>query len=375
MMATGAKNRNSESSASRLVQGYTAMTLDEIKIRQLTNQHLIAPADKLSVVQDLCGLQAQFMANAFHSLKIRTDDYDETAMKNGLVKNWTIRGTVHIFAESDLPLFIHCKNGELYRSHDWSVPSWWNQRNDWMLTPERQRYFSEIILEVLQDSSHTRDELRSICEARGMTDAEAGSMFHSWGGGIRELCERGFMNYTVQKKKEFCLAPSFSPIPEEEAKLEIARRYFTHIAPATVKDAAYFFHTTQAQVKAWLSALPVRSVQADGKTFFYIENGNRYNKDIPDCIFLAGFDQLMLCYEKKESIYLKPEHLRGIFSLAGIVMPSVLLHGMVVGRWKKKNGKLTVELFSHISAHDRCLVKAKAKSLWSDINSIEFNEI
>lgn len=48
------------------------MTLEELKIRQLTNQYLLAPADKLTVMRDLCGVQAQFMTNALHSLKIRT---------------------------------------------------------------------------------------------------------------------------------------------------------------------------------------------------------------------------------------------------------------------------------------------------------------
>ena len=53
------------------------MTLEEIKIRQLTNQHLITPSDKMTVVRDLCGIQAQFMVNALHSLKIRCKDYEE----------------------------------------------------------------------------------------------------------------------------------------------------------------------------------------------------------------------------------------------------------------------------------------------------------
>lgn len=37
------------------------MTLEELKIRQLTNQYLLAPADKLTVMRDLCGVQAQFI--------------------------------------------------------------------------------------------------------------------------------------------------------------------------------------------------------------------------------------------------------------------------------------------------------------------------
>ena len=48
-------------------------------------------------------------------------------------------------------------------------------------------------------------------------------MFESWGGGIRELCERGFMHYVVREKKAYIASPEFKPMPEEEAKLEIAR--------------------------------------------------------------------------------------------------------------------------------------------------------
>ena len=82
-----------------------AMTKEEIMLRRVTNQYLAEPAPKLRVVQDLCGIQAQFMANALHSLKIRCTDYTEATVAEGLVKNWTVRGTVHVFAESDLPLF------------------------------------------------------------------------------------------------------------------------------------------------------------------------------------------------------------------------------------------------------------------------------
>ena len=95
------------------------MTLEELKIRQLTNQYLLAPADKLTVMRDLCGVQAQFMTNALLSLIIRTNDYDEQTVADGLVKNWSVRGTVHVFAESDLPLFIRCNNGADYRKNEW----------------------------------------------------------------------------------------------------------------------------------------------------------------------------------------------------------------------------------------------------------------
>lgn len=348
------------------------MTAEEIRIRQLTNQHLLEPADWLTVARDLCGIQAQFMSNAVHSLKIRCIDYEEDTVKEGLVKNWTIRGTVHVFAREDIPLFIHCNDGKDYRRNEWEGYTFWNQRDKWALTSERQKYFSEIILGALEDRPHSRDELKEICRSKGMNEGEESSMFDAWGGGIRELCERGFMHYVVQEKKEFCLSPEFVPIPEKQARLEMARRYFTHMAPATIHDAMYFFHVSAAQVKEWLKQLPVEAVQCGMKTYYYIENGSLYDGGLPECLFLAGFDQLMLAYDKKESLYLKAENIRGIFNLSGIVMPALMLDGQVVGKWKKKNKKLMIELFSDVGKKKKVLIRDKAERLWNDISAMNF---
>lgn len=348
------------------------MTTEEIKLRRLANHYLITPADKLTVVRDLCGIQSQFMTNVFHSLMIRCTDYSEDTVREGLAKNWTLRGTVHVFAEDDLPLFMHCNNGRDYRRNDWRGYTFWNRRDSWALTPERQKFFADIILKAVEIMPQSRDELKAAYREHGMTPCEEESMFDPWGGGIRELCERGFINYTVQEKKEYCLSPQFTPIPEEEAMLEIARRYFTHFAPATIHDAQYYFRKSAAEVKKWLSKLPARAAECGGKTYYYIENGKTCHHDIPKCLFLAGFDQLMLGYEKKESLFLAPENIRGIFNLAGIVMPALMLDGNVVGKYKKKDRKLTITLFEALNKKDRDAVLEKAGTLWDDLTKIEW---
>ncbi len=348
------------------------MTVEEVKIRQLTNQHLLSPSDKMTVVRDLCGVQAQFFPNAMHSLKIRCNDYDEQTFAIGLVKNWSVRGTVHVFAESDLPLFIRCKNGAFYRKNEWNGYTFEDQHDKWALTPERQKYFATIIISAVAEKACARDELKELCRSHGMTEPEESGMFDQWGGGIRELCERGFMNYVVQEKKAYIASHEFKPIPEEEAKLEIARRYFTNIGPATIHDAMYYTGAKQSEVKNWLKLLPAESFDCDGKTYYYIPNGKSYDREIPPCIFLAGFDQLMLGYQKRESIYLPQEHLRGIFNLAGIVMPSILLNGRVVGKWKKKNANLTFTLFETINAEDKKMISNTAEELWESVKKIAF---
>ena len=49
----------------------------------MANQHLLKPTDKMTVLHDLCGVQAQFMVNAMHSLKIRCSDYNEKGHHRG----------------------------------------------------------------------------------------------------------------------------------------------------------------------------------------------------------------------------------------------------------------------------------------------------
>lgn len=332
------------------------MTIDEIKIRQLTNQHLLSPTDELTVVRDLCGVQAQFMSGALHALGIRRGG--EPSIE-GLVKSWTNRGTMHVFAESDLPLFLHRGRSHYLRPRDQFV-------SDDCVTLERKRYFADLIVEKIGEGVDEREALKAACFAAGMTEREAESVFDPWGGTIRALCECGRICHKVQEKKAYRLCPAFEPMEEDPARLELARRYFAHIGPATVRDAAYFFGTTQAKVKGWLDRLPVSSVEWKGKTYFYIENGEDYSGGIPACLFLAGFDQLMLAYRKEESLYLPTEHLRGIFSLAGIVMPAVLLRGRVVGKWKRKGKKLTVTLFESVSREGKSAIGSAARALWGD---------
>ena len=350
------------------------MTIDEIKLCRLVNQHLVIPTDKKTVVQDLMGVQAQFMSNAMHALRIRCTDYEDLAVEENLIKSWTVRGTVHVFAREDLPLFIRANGGQDYRKNQWNGRRFWNARDQWALTPDRQCYFSEVILSALQSGSQTREELKLLCRDEGMTTPEEDSMFDPWGGGIRELCERGFLSYTVEEEKRFCLLPSYTPMTEEAAEREMARRYFTCYGPATVHDAMYYFHATAAKVKTWLSNLPVTSFECGGKTYYFIKTNKNYDQNLPKCLFLAGFDPLMLGYEKKESLYLAGENLRAIFNLAGIVMPAILLDGQVVARYKKKDKKLRMEPFRALSATEQSILRAKAEALWPELTKIEFAE-
>lgn len=331
------------------------MELTERKARILCGQHLTAPADQKTVCRDLNGVQAQFMAAALHALAIRTTGPVEPEK---LVKSWTIRGTVHVFDPADLPLFLHEGRAHYLRPVDQMMA-------DEFITLERKRRFADVILNSLARGICRREDLKAACFVAGMTERESESVFNSWGGTLRYLAETGQITHKVGEDKAFQLCPPFTPMAEETARVELARRYFAHYGPATVRDAAYFFGKSQREVKQWMAQLPLERAQVDGKDCFWIADGCTNWPDIPDCLFLAGFDQLMLGYEKTDSPFLPQEYLRGIFNLSGIVMAPILLRGTVAGRWKQKDGRLTLTPFDRWTDGDKRLAVQAAEGLWS----------
>ena len=333
------------------------MTFEELKLQRLSGQHLLMTDSTEQIAKDLCGVQAQFLSHALHGLTIRSTHLDTT----NLCKTWSIRGTMHLFSLVDLPLFLHEGRDHFLRPVD-------TMESDAYLSATRKKYFANVILDAISTGTELREELKEICAAQGMTDSEEISIFNPWGGLLRALCEEGRICHKVQERKAFQLCPEFQPMDKTAAQTELARRYFNNFGPATIKDAATFFHWPQATVKTILKNLPVESFLLKEKAYFYIPRVCPA-VEVPNCIFLAGFDQLLLGYEKTQNPFLPQSHIRDIYTRAGIVRQTVLLNGAVSGIWKINNEKLAIQLFA--DADRECICEA-AKMLWPELTSIHF---
>lgn len=328
------------------------MNTHELLLLRLHNQHLLSPGSFPAA--DLCGLQAQFLRNAVHALRICSGE----VFVDDLVKTWTLRGTVHLVPERDLPLYIrHCGGPEDVCQSGWYQ---WTAGRGHANAPAREIELAHLTVEAIAEGIDEREALRLHLRQQGMNEAEEARVFNPWGGMIAELANIGAIAFRVDMEddlhpveaKRYRLLSPFEPMPEDTARLELARRYFTHYGPATLRDAAYFFHWTQAEIKALLARLPAETLVVDGRTYFYIPNGEPHC-GLPEVLLLAGFDPLMMGYRKEDNPFLPPEHLRGIFNLAGIVNPAILLHGRVVGKWKEKDGKVELTPFEPIPHSDR----------------------
>lgn len=342
------------------------MQREELIQRRLQAQHLLEPADSHAVAGGLCGLQAQFLRNAVHALRIRS----EALAVDGMVKTWTLRGTVHLLPEAELPLFLRrCGTAEAVCDSGWYG---WVAGRGHANPPERERALARMMVDAIAQGVDTREELRSHLKRCGMTEVEESRVFDPWGGMIRELAEIGVIAFCVSmadtvhpdETKRYRLLTPFEPLEEQAARLEIARRYLTHYGPVTLRDAAYFLHWTQAEAKAAFSQLPAETDTCEGRIYWYIPDRTS-QRELPQAVLLAGFDPLMLGYQKRDSPFLPQEHLRGIFSLAGIVHPAILLRGRVVGRWKENRGKVEMIAFEEISPNDRKRIEEQAARLFT----------
>lgn len=343
--------------------------MDRHTLRQwrLFQQHLTDPADKFTVCRHLNGLQAQFLSYTRHALAIRCAVPLAEDWGQGLVKTWSVRGTMHVFGPEDLPLFLHRDRTHFLREVD-------RFADDPFASGPRKEFFAGQILAALDTGISDREELRTLCRAAGMTEQEEQSVFNSWGGLLRAMAEAGLICYEVSEKKRFRRCPPFTPMERESARLEQARRYFTHFGPATAADAAYYFGTTKKAVKCWLEKLPVSSVEVEGRTYFYLGSCPAHLPEVPPCVLLAGFDQLMLGYEKKDSIFLPEAYLRGIFNRAGIVMPALLLGGIAAGRWGVKNSVMTVTAFRPLTEQEEQSVRREAERWFPAVRRIVFEK-
>ena len=188
------------------------LSTHELKQIQLSRQHLTDKADKHTVCRNLNGFQSQFTVNVEHSLRIRCNEViEKDNYGNGLVKNWTIRGTVHVFNQEDMPLYKYQKENDPYQSHDWGKATICAQRNC-KIHPDKLEYIARFIVDKISNGVTTREDIKRECYQAGVSEVEGAYVFDQWGGLLRPLCERGFLCYKVQEKKEFMICPTYTPM-------------------------------------------------------------------------------------------------------------------------------------------------------------------
>lgn len=330
------------------------MTAEEILGARLEHQRLLVPAPAKRAAGELLGFQAQFFSYALHALYLRSGTEDTAS----LIKTWTLRGTLHLIPEEDLPLYIPRQGA----AEDVAETGWYHflQTHGAPLPPGRAKFFAAALMEQIGHGVAEREALRAKCRLLGMTEDEERHIFHPWGGMIAELAQLGLVAFTPSQKKLYRLCAPFSPLAPSAARAEKARRYLSAYGPATLRDMAAFFGVPQREAALWLSGLPVRE---DGP-WLSLAGESAAASEAPACLFLSGFDPMLLGYKKEDNPLLDPAHLRDVYTLTGIVRPTVLLRGRLVATWKRQERSVLVSPWQAFSSADWQTLQQTALALW-----------
>ncbi|HEM5423205.1 TPA: winged helix DNA-binding domain-containing protein [Streptococcus suis] len=309
----------------------------------LQKQGLLKPQSVQQICQNLNGLQAQFQPYVHVGFRNRmtAEDFHEVSWQEELTRQWSIRRTVHGYLKSEIPLYIH--EGRLVSTDYLKTEG----RDDF--SPQTKQKYHQLILEALEQGPMTREDLKVLCRGEKMTQEEEKLVFNAWGGLFRYMVERGEV-YQEYGAKRFHRLKDFQPLSREKAELEIARRYFAGFGPVSLADARYYFKENKSTVLKWMKQLDLKTVEVAGEERFYL--GELEEVELPDYLFVAGFDQLLLGYEKKANPFFNPKYIRNIYTLTGIVKPVVFYKGRFVATWKRDKGTILLDVFEDITQQE-----------------------
>jgi len=166
------------------------------------------------------------------------------------------------------------------------------------------------------------------------------------------------------KQQTFVLFDEWLPrakrLPREEALAELAGRYFTGHGPATVTDFAWWsgLKLSDARLGVHLAAPRLAEETLGGQTHWFARPAAPSPAPRSRAYLLPAFDEFVVAYADR-SAALESAHTALVNAGGGILRPTMVIDGRIVGTWKRRLGRGEV-VFS--PAPFTALSKAKAQA-------------
>ncbi|MGC4022605.1 MAG: winged helix DNA-binding domain-containing protein [Cyclobacteriaceae bacterium] len=313
------------------------MTASELAHHRLVNQQLATSKFKTAkeVVGWMCAMQAQDYQMAKWGIGVRLSDTNEATIEQAInrgeiIRTHVMRPTWHFVLAEDLQWMI-----ELTAPHiNSSIKS--SQKKMGLDVPLFKKTNS-IIEKALRGHKHlTRDEIMvelnkskinpdPIQGIHIMMDAELSGIICS--GPMRgKQFTYALTDERVSKTKK---------IKRDEALAELALRYFTSHAPATLQDFMWWSGLPAAVAKAALDSVMPQLQQDKIENKIYLgKYFEKTNHDSERVYFLPSFDEFMISY-KDRSATLDSKNYDSTITRNGIFKPIIVANGKAIGIWSR----------------------------------------
>jgi len=353
------------------------LTWPEVSARRLARNHLAAPAaDPARISADVLGIHAQVMSAAEMSICVRTKDKNRSDVRDALwraktlVKSRGPRGTVHLLAAEDLPMWTGALS---------ALPHGRSPFPDGVrMTAEQTDQVVEAIADALaaEDGELTVDELNDAIVQR--TGAWAGERvmeafqdkWPRWRQVENVAANRGALCFGPDRGRRTTYTspgrwlPGFAPAPAEQALAELVRRFLHAYGPATSAQFARWLGSPPGWTAELFDRLPgLETVDFEGSPAV-INKGDRGGADAAAGLrLLPYFDAYGIGSHPRSLLFPGRAADRALNGGQAGNIPLLLIDGEVGGVWhQKRSGKkiaVTVEPLTDLTAKQRKALDAE----------------
>ena len=320
-----------------------------LRAQRLTPQSAEALKGVGQVVGGLCGVQAQEAQAAALAVRARSvglvagDVEDARVRERSVVRTWGPRGTLHLLATEDLGWLLPLL-GPVF------IAAGGRRRAELGLDEDTYARGIRAMRDVLASRGPlTRDELVEQLAARGL---------HVEGQARPHLLARAALEGVVCLGPDKGAEPTYvllsdwvepgPPLSEDAALAELACRYLGAYGPATPEDLASWSGLPMSKIRTAWQRIASRLVEveveaASSPGWMLKERAAWLDEDEPPpqtpvVRLLPRFDVYLLGYRSRD-LAVPRRYAKRVNAGGGIVHPTLLVDGRVVGTWKSKRRK------------------------------------
>jgi hypothetical protein len=350
----------------------------EVSARRLRRNHLTDATlidDPARIAADVLGVHAQVMSAAEVSIGVRSESLTRTDVRAALWKQRTLvktrgpRGTVHLLAAADLPMWTGALSAVPTRRSPFPPGA--------RITDEQTEQVVAAIAGAVEDAELTVDELTDAIVARigswaGDRVMEAfQDKWPRWRQVEAIASNRGVVCFGSGRGRRATYTspnrwlPDFRPAAAEEALAALVRRYLDAYGPATPQDFARWLGVPPDwSAKLFASLGDLEEVDIDG-TRTWITGGDGEAAGGESMVrLLPYFDAYLIGCHPRAKLFPGRAAERALTGGQAGNVPALLVDGVVGGVWQqRKSGPkvaITVEPMTRLTARQRTALTAQA---------------
>ncbi|MET7863555.1 winged helix DNA-binding domain-containing protein [Micromonospora taraxaci] len=352
----------------------TDLSWARVSARRLARHRLSASTSRAAdagsvadVVSAMCGAHAQIASAAELSIGLRVPGATRALVRRALWTDRTLvktrgpRGTVHLLAAADLPMWIGALSAL-------PAPSW--ERSVTLLTPRQTEQVLAAIADAVAEADLTTAELTEEIVAR--TGPWAGDLvmeafqdkWPRWVAAMTAATRGGVVCFGANRgRASTCTSPTrwlpdFAPMPGPAALAALVRSYLYAYGPATPAQFARWLAVPPGWATWLFGSLDLTEVTVEGTRAWVAADDTVFPDDGPSGLrLLPYFDAYAVGCHPRERLYPGAAAERALNGGQAGNYPVLLMDGVVAGVWhQRRSGRsmhVTVEPLRPLDAGQR----------------------